>query len=101
MIDAKNKANDEMLQKGTRSARRKFRETQCSVARAVCRAREDWIERVSAEAEKCETAGGAQWRCIRRLQSLHLGRQPARVTSVVDEQGNTLTTSADIQNRWL
>ena len=100
VIDAKNKANDEMLQKGTRSARRKFRETQRSVARAVCRAREDWIERVSAEAEKCETAGGAQWRCIRRLQSLHLGRQPARVTSVVDEQGNTLTTSADIQNRW-
>ena len=46
MIDTKNKANDEMLQKRNRSACRKFRKTQCSVAKEVCRAREDWIERV-------------------------------------------------------
>ena len=38
--------------------------------------------------------------CIRKLQTVHAGRLPARVSSVFAEDGKLLTQSTDIQDRW-
>ena len=77
-----------------------IRESQRAIAKAVRHAKESWVKAVSLEAERSQTGGGAQWRCIRKLQTLHAGRQPTRVTSVQHEDGTLLTSATDIRDRW-
>ena len=65
LIDAKNMAHAEHLQKGTASARKHFRQTQRTVAQAVRCAKEAWIEEVATQAEQASHDSSARWNAIR------------------------------------
>ena len=88
-----------MVQKDTGVSRSRFRASQKRVAKTVRQAKEQWIERLSKAADDSDR--DSKWPCIEKLQLLHSGREPVRIPTIVEEQGNLLSQSDDIRGRWL
>ena len=100
LIERKNAAHQEFLQKDTRDSKLVFRTQQRAVQRAVNAAKEVWIERVATHADNLDCHSRMQWECVRQLQEVNGGRKPARPLSVLDENGNLTTDPAATCDRW-
>ena len=89
-----------MLQKDTVHYRKKIHEAQRTVAKAVRTSRKGWIEQVSKEVEEAGPSGSTGWVCIKKLQSVHAGRHPVQVESILNESGLLLSQQSVIKDRW-
>ena len=52
---------------------------------------------MTEQAESAMKKGCVQWECMKKLQLVYGGRKPVRVTTIVDEKGNALSSPADIK----
>ena len=95
-VDAKNTAWAAMLQCGTDNKRREFRRCQRAVAMAVKEAKENWISDLASRAEEAVANGRVRWGCIKSLRSTFSGWQSTSTASILDENGNPLSSQDDI-----
>jgi hypothetical protein len=70
------------------------------VKNAINNAKDEWIRKVALEGEGTNRDGKTRWKCIRKLQTLHRGRRPARTTSVLKENGELANDPDEISSRW-
>ena len=60
---------------------------------------EDWIQR-STLAANDDSDGCGRWQCVKQLQMVSRGRQPARTSAVLDENGLLLSDPDAVIARW-
>ena len=68
LIDAKNAALNQFLQRQSVSANKEFRRHQRIVQSAIDDAKKQWINKVADEAKKARKDGHQRWACVRKLQ---------------------------------
>ena len=100
LIDAKNAALNQFLQKQSVSAKKEFRRCQRTVQSAIDDAKEQWINKVADEAEKARKDGHQRWACVRKLQMTHRGRRPQRPSVLLKESGETTANTDEIRKQW-
>ena len=67
-----------MLQYDSPACRR-FRQCERDVKKAVAKAKEYWIQRTALAAND-DSDGRGGWQCVKQLQMVSHGRQPARTS---------------------
>ena len=100
LIAAKNEARVKMLGCNSVAARKEFRQQQRIVKKAVDKAKEEWINRVSLECEAAVKDGKAHWDSIRRLQQAHGGCRPLTPSAVMKDNGELTKDPVEILDRW-
>ena len=100
LLDAKHAALNKVLQADTTANRKAFRRQQRVVKSAVDRAKEEWMRKVTSDAEKAKKDGKLRWRCIRQLQMTHIGRRPRRPTALMREDGQLTGGPQEVKQRW-
>ncbi len=100
LFAAKNEARVKMLRCNSVAARKEFRQQQRMVKKAVDKAKEEWINRVSLECVDAAVKDGkARWDSIRRLQQAHGGRRPLRPSAVMKDNGELTKDPVEILDR--
>ena len=100
LICAKDICHHRLVSEDTTDNRRAFRKVQRVVAKAVKQAKDKWVVSVANEAEDAKKDGRVRWKCIRKLQSAHVGRKPVASSVILDEQGNLIESSDGLCARW-
>ena len=100
LLVAKQNANQRMLSVDSVNNRRLFRAAQRDVSKAVRLAKNQWVEGVAKEAEKVRKDGCTRWKCIKRLQSVQLGRRPVTTCSVFDGDGKLAEDPEKVKICW-
>ena len=99
LLAAKNEAWNGVLRSDSPACRRRFRQCERDVKRAVTKAKEDWIQRTALAAND-DGDGRGRWRCVKQLQMVSRGRQPTRTSAVLDEDGLLLSDPDAVTARW-
>jgi len=50
--------------------------------------------------ESVMSKGEVYWESMKKLQAVYHGRKPVQVSTIVDENGCTLTNHSDVCARW-
>ena len=100
VIRAKDICHHRLVSEDTTDNRQAFRKAQRVVAKAVKQAKDKWVVSVANEAEDAKKDGRVRWKCIRKLQSAHVGRKPVASSVILDEQGNLIESSDGLCARW-
>ena len=72
LLAAKNEAWNGVLQSDSPAYRRRFRQCERDVKRAIAKAKEDWIQRTALAAND-DSDGRGRWRCVKQLQMVSRG----------------------------
>ena len=73
LLDQKNAAYSRFLQVNSVATKREFQKHQRAVKHAVNAAKEEWISKLSGEAEKARKDGRQRWMGVRQLQMMFRG----------------------------
>ena len=100
LLDQKNAAYSRFLQANSVATKKEFRKHQRAVKHAVDAAKEEWISKVSGEAEKARKDGRQRWMYVRQLQMAFRGRRPRRPAALRKENGELTTSLEEVEKRW-
>lgn len=67
---------------------------------AAREAKNVWFQRKAETAQAGRHGGKVVWKCIRNMQRGRGGLVPLKTANVVDEEGNTCSTSQQQEERW-
>ena len=78
----------------------RFRRARGEAQRAIRKAKNDWFETKTEEAERQQFGGKKVWQCIRDMQRGRRGLLPSVSVTISDEDGNPCTSLSAQQQRW-
>ena len=70
------------------------------VKSAVDKAKEEWVRKVTSDAERAKKDGQLRWRSIRQLQMTHRGHTPIRPTALMRKDGQLTGAPQEVKQRW-
>ena len=100
LVTVKRRAYCRFLHAHTTSSKKKFRQHQRVVKKAVDEAKEAWITRVVREVECVRKDGKQRWMSIRKLQMAHVGRRPAQSTRLYKKEGGVTSGPEEVKTTW-
>ena len=77
-----------------------FCQLQCTVQKAVNKAKEEWIQKVASDAEAAVKDGRVIWNYIHRLQQVYGGHRSVRPTAVFKDNGELTKGPSEVSDHW-